>query len=106
MARCCSKMGRVCLAEDHPAEAEACCKRAVSIYEQLGDDPLDMATALEDYAAVLRKTGRGPDAEKLEARAAAFEGPYRSPRHPSPEIGSSGTAVKSADLEEFPIQSC
>ena len=69
MARCCSKMGRVCLTQDHPAEAEACCKRAVSIYEQIGDDPLDLATALEDYAAVLRKTGRNTEAEKLVARA-------------------------------------
>jgi hypothetical protein len=28
-----------------------------------------MATALEDYAAVLRKTGHNSEAEKLEARA-------------------------------------
>ena len=69
VARCCSKMGRVCLTEDHPVEAEACCKRAVSIYEQIGNDPLDLATALEDYAAVLSKMGRASEAEKLVARA-------------------------------------
>ena len=82
MARCSSKLGRVCLMQDHQAEAEECCKRAVDIFERAGGDPLDMAAALEDYAAVLRKSGNNAEAEKLEARAKTLRESLKKPEAP------------------------
>ena len=40
-----------------------------AIYDRAGGDPAEVATALEDYAAVLRKAGDDVEAEKLETRA-------------------------------------
>ncbi len=55
------------------AEAEPLNKRALSIVEKaLGPDHPHVATNLMNYAALLRKTGRGTEAVKLEARAKAI----------------------------------
>ena len=86
VARCCSKLGRVHLSLDHKAEAEDCCKRSVAILERTGGDPLDLAIALEDYAAVQRRLAdcvtRGAAdsavldaAQRLEAFASQLEQP-------------------------------
>ncbi len=55
------------------AVAEPLYKRALAIWEKaLGPEHPDVATALENYAALLRKAGRGEEAAKLEARAKAI----------------------------------
>ncbi len=52
------------------AEAEPLYKRALAIFEKpLGPEHSDVAQSLENYAALLRKTGRTTDAAKMEARA-------------------------------------
>jgi tetratricopeptide repeat protein len=46
-------------------------KRSLAIFEKaLADDPPNLLTTLTNYADLLRKTGRGEDAAKLESRAA------------------------------------
>ncbi|MCH7540299.1 MAG: tetratricopeptide repeat protein, partial [Proteobacteria bacterium] len=48
-------------------------KRSLAIWEKaLGPDHPDVATSLENYAALLRKTGRGTEATEMEARAKAI----------------------------------
>ncbi len=55
------------------AEAEPLYKRALAVFEKaLGPDHPHVAQSLENYAALLRKTGRGDEAAKLEARAKAI----------------------------------
>ena len=55
------------------AEAEPHYKRALAIIEKaLGPEHPDVAQSLENYAALLRKTGRDDEAVKLEARAKAI----------------------------------
>ncbi len=55
------------------AEAEPLYKRSLAIREKtLGSEHPQVATSLENYAALLRKTGRGGEAAKLEARAKAI----------------------------------
>ena len=50
--------------------AEPLLKRALAIWEKvLGPDHPSVATSLENYAASLRNTGRGAEANKMEARA-------------------------------------
>ncbi|MEE9269663.1 MAG: tetratricopeptide repeat protein, partial [Candidatus Krumholzibacteria bacterium] len=45
-------------------------KRSLAIREKaLGPEHPHVATALENYARLLRETGRGNEAAKLEARA-------------------------------------
>ena len=51
------KLARAYLDQGDQAEAETCCKRAVGIYEQIGGDPAEFATALEDYASFLSQGG-------------------------------------------------
>ena len=54
-------------------EAEPLHKRALAIRQKaLGPKHPDVATALENYAALLRETGRHTEAVKLEARARAI----------------------------------
>ena len=63
MAHACREQGKHDL-------AESCCKQALSVYEKAPDaDPAAYAKALDEYAAVLRKTDRTAEAEKFEARA-------------------------------------
>ncbi len=52
------------------AEAEPLHKRALAIREKaLGPDHPDVATILENYAVLLRVTGRDAEATEMEARA-------------------------------------
>ncbi len=54
-------------------EAEPLYKRALAIWEKaLGAEHPLVAQSLENYAALLRKTGRDIEAVKLEARAKAI----------------------------------
>ncbi len=55
------------------AEAEPLFKRALAMREKvLGPTHPDVATTLEDYAELLRKTKRKKDAKKMTARAKAI----------------------------------
>ena len=55
------------------AEAEPLYKRALAIWEKaLGPEHPHVATILENYAALLRKTERTTEATKMEARAKAI----------------------------------
>ncbi len=48
-------------------------KRALAIREEaLGPEHPHVAQSLENYAALLRETGRGGEATKMEARAKAI----------------------------------
>ncbi len=65
-------MGIVYRLQGRYAEAEPLYKRALAILEKaLGPDHPDVATTLENYAALLRKTGRTTEATKMEARGKA-----------------------------------
>ena len=62
-------MAKLDTAKGRFAEAESCCMRAMSIYEKHPTtEAPGMAKALEDYATLLRKTGRAAEAAKVEAR--------------------------------------
>ena len=53
--------------------AEPLLARALAIQEKhLGVDAPEVATILEDYASILRRTGRGAEGEALEKRARAI----------------------------------
>ncbi len=59
--------------QDHNAEAEPLHKRSLAIWEKaLGPKHPDVATSLENYAALLRATERTVEADKMEARAKAI----------------------------------
>jgi tetratricopeptide (TPR) repeat protein len=54
-------------------EAEPLLKRALEIRERtLGPEHADVAATLEDYAMLLRETGRAAEAEVYAARAKAI----------------------------------
>ncbi len=54
-------------------EAEPFHKRALAIWEKaLGPEHPSVAASLENYAALLGKTGRHAEAAKMEARAKAI----------------------------------
>ncbi len=60
-------------AQGRYAEAEPLYKRSLAIRENtLGAEHPDVAESLENYSALLRETGRGSEAVKLEARARAI----------------------------------
>ncbi len=60
-------------AQGRYAEAEPHFKRSLAIFEMaLGAAHPNVATNLENYSALLRETGRGSEAVKLEARARAI----------------------------------
>jgi len=55
------------------AQAEPLYKRSLQIKEKaLGPDHPDLATGLENYAKLLRKTNRDAEAVKLDVRAKAI----------------------------------
>ncbi len=79
--RVCTKAGRTALnnlalfyrAQGKYAEAKPLYKWMLAIWEKaLGPEHPHVATSLENYAAVLRKTGRTTEAANLEARAKAI----------------------------------
>jgi hypothetical protein len=54
-------------------QAELLYKRSLAIHEKaLGPEHPNVATSLENYAALLRETGRTCEANKVEARAKAI----------------------------------
>ena len=54
-------------------EAEPLYKRALAIFEKaLGPEHSDVAAILENYAVLLRQTGRSAEANEMEARAKAI----------------------------------
>ncbi len=58
---------------ERDAEAEPLYKRALAIDEKaLGQEHPLVATSLENYAVLLRKTGRSSEATEMEARAKAI----------------------------------
>ena len=60
------------------AEAEPLYKRSLAILEKaLGPDHPHIAKSLENYAALLRKTGRGNEALAMETRAGLIRGQQR-----------------------------
>ena len=68
-------------------EAEPLFRRALAVWEKaLGPEHPNVAMALENYAALLRKTNRAAEAAKLEARAQAIrakhakENPPKNPK--------------------------
>lgn len=67
-ARCCAELSRVCLEHNKLDEAEGYAKRAVAALKQSGESDM-LATAVDDQVAVLRKLGRGPEADILGAYA-------------------------------------
>jgi tetratricopeptide (TPR) repeat protein len=64
-------------AQGNYAEAEPLFQRSLAIREQaLGPEHPDVATSLENYAALLRETGRADEAAEMEARAKAIRAKY------------------------------
>jgi tetratricopeptide (TPR) repeat protein len=57
-------------AEGRDADAEPLYQRAITIFEHRGDQR-QLATTLENYAALLDETGRAEEAKQVEARARA-----------------------------------
>ena len=56
--------------QGHYAKAEPLFKRPLAIMENaLGPNHPHVATSLENYAALLRESGRTAEADKMEARA-------------------------------------
>jgi tetratricopeptide (TPR) repeat protein len=78
-ARCCSELSRVCLEGNKGDEAEAFAKRAVAALKQAGEPAL-LATAVDDHVAVLRKLGRGAEADVLAAYAQGVRDGAKLPR--------------------------
>jgi len=60
-------------AQGRSSQAEPFFKRSLAIWEKaLGPDHPNVATSLENMAALYRKSGREKEAEALEKRAAAI----------------------------------
>ena len=73
MATSLNNLGLLYLAQGKYAEAEALYQRALAILEKsLGPEHPDVAQVLENYADLLRETGRGEEASSMEARAQAI----------------------------------
>ncbi len=59
------------------AEAEPLFRLSLAIRENsLGPEHPDVAQSLENYAALLRETGRADEAAEMEARAKAIRAKY------------------------------
>ena len=55
------------------AEAEPLYRRSLAIWEKaLGPDHPNVATSFDNYAALLRETGRTAEADEMDARAKAI----------------------------------
>lgn len=66
-----SNLALLYAAEGRYADAEPLHQRAVAVFEA-GSEPAALATALENYAAMLADMGRGEEAERLDAKARAL----------------------------------
>ncbi len=72
-------MGRDLLWPRH-SEAELLYARALAIREKaLGSEHPELATSLENYAALLRQTGRTNEAERMRAWQMTFSTPQPMP---------------------------
>jgi len=61
------------VAQGQYAQAEPLCKRSLAIWEKaLGPNHPSVATALENLAALYKKTNRPNEAQALEQRAVAI----------------------------------
>ena len=59
------------------AEAEPLHQRSLTIFEKaLGPEHPDVAKGLENYAALMRMTGRTEEAVEMDARAKAIRAKY------------------------------
>ncbi len=73
MAASLNNLAELYLLQGRYTEAEPLYKRSLAIWEKaLGAEHPDVATSLENYSALLRETGRGSEAVKLETRARAI----------------------------------
>ncbi len=73
MAQSLNNLAELYQARGHYAEAEPLYERSLAIQEKvLGPEHPDVATSLENYAALLRETARADEAERMEARAKAI----------------------------------
>ena len=72
-----NNLGALYVTQGNYAEAEPLYRRALAIIEKaLGPEHPNLATSLENYAALLRKTGRADEAAEMEARAKAIRAKY------------------------------
>ncbi len=70
---CLNNLAALNQAQGRYAEAEPQFKRSLAILEKaLGPEHPSFATSLENYAALLRETGRTAEEDKMEARAKAI----------------------------------
>ncbi len=77
MAQSLNNLAELYRAQGRYAEAEPHYQRALAILEKvLGPEHPDVATSLENYAALLRETEREDQAEEMEARAKASRAKY------------------------------
>ncbi len=68
-----NNLAEIYRAQGKYAEAEPLYQRSLAIREKaLGPEHPDVATSLENYAAILRQTARADQAERMEARAKAM----------------------------------
>ncbi len=64
-------------AQGNYAEAEPLYRRSLAIQEKaLGPEHPNVVQSLENYAALLRETGRADEAAEMEARAKAIRAKY------------------------------
>ncbi|MFQ5915996.1 MAG: tetratricopeptide repeat protein [Nitrospinota bacterium] len=83
-------MATVYQAQGKYGEAEPLFKRALAIREKaLGPEHPSVAQSLENYAALLRKTGRGTEAANMETRAKAIRAYGPSLSRPRQLVGAS-----------------
>lgn len=63
-------LGQIYARQGKYAQAEPLYQRALAIYEKtLGPQHPDVADVLEDYARLLRETGRNEEGQQMEQRA-------------------------------------
>jgi tetratricopeptide (TPR) repeat protein len=69
VARCCLQLADCCGRRGDTEGAVEFGRRAVATYERAGAGPSELAPALDEYAAALRKAGRASEAGPIEERA-------------------------------------
>ena len=67
-----NNLATICFHQGRYEEAEAHWTRALRIYEDTPGTRQHLALMLNNYARLMRKTGRKSDAKKLESRARAI----------------------------------
>ena len=73
MAQSLNNLGVLYRAQKKYNESEAIFQRSLAIKEKvLGSDHLDLASTLENYAAVLKQTGQNQKAANLQKRASTI----------------------------------